>query len=188
MEWLCACWCLQYYSYFSNNPLHLLLPDTAMDNIRRPCTSILVPALQVLPIVTIFWGRRGIKTYYSLTNNGDNGNIPEGKSQGAKPRVIFPQEYCHYLTCLSVNNMYLSHAVLKILLHFVAEVTCKFQFLKELTPLKRRSLPHRIRQRSQLLRLRLQNLTEVYKKQLSNSPSELVKQTSPEPTFIFIAF
>ena len=31
------------------------------------------------------------------TNEGDNGNIPEGKSRGEKPQVIFPKEYCHYL-------------------------------------------------------------------------------------------
>ena len=30
-------------------------------------------------------------TYYSPTNKGDNDNIPEGKSQGVKPRVIFPE-------------------------------------------------------------------------------------------------
>ena len=50
--------------------------------------------------VTIFWGPHWINTYYSSANEGDNGNIPEGKSQGVKLRVIFPKEYCHYLPSL----------------------------------------------------------------------------------------
>jgi len=34
------------------------------------------------------------------------------------PLVIFPQENCHYLPCLSVNDMHLSHLDLKILLNY----------------------------------------------------------------------
>ena len=95
--------------YLGTAALYLisLCPDLSLNSLeqRHPYNQVNVKqgtpssrTLLTVVILTTFWGPHGIYAYYSPTNRGENGSIPEGKSHG---RPSFSKSRC---ACTNTND------------------------------------------------------------------------------------